>query len=603
LRQIVINQNYYTSSDNVAARAAIDAIQPSTPNGITITTQPASTTIPTGQSTTLSVVASGDAPLTYAWFRGTSGDTSTPVGTNSASFTTPTLTQTTSYWVRVSNAANPSGFNSVTATITVLQPAGITTSPASTSVSFGQSTTLDVQTTGSGTLTYQWYEGTSGVTTTPVGGNSASFNTPVLTAARTYWVRVSNAVNPAGVNSAAATVSVLPITPTYPAPAPPAALATDLFVDHFQRANSNDSDSADGGMSGSRASQLGVGSTYYEGHEGNGIAESIRISNGQLQLAVGQDTAETGLMHNFIGQDIVAAGGFSVEMNVVELHNTGDSSSERYVGFGVGLQAGEAATGGDLYSSDSFRSRADFFIDLDASGHLKVWNHGQLLEAIPVAVTRGTITAKFALDGFSTASTVTVAVYFNGQPLDIDTANESSTTRSFTWETDDTNYIGLSARTVGFASIDNLAIRKLPLTSNLALSYALAAGLSGADTSPDADSDRDGRSNFLEWVIGSNPAIADVGIAPLRTLVIDPAQGRYRFQVRRLASRAAFDLNYTVMVSTNLNQWFPVSATEVSAASPAPGSPGYETVELELPPAMVLGQNRLFVIMAANPGL
>ena len=83
----------------------------------TITTQPASQTINSGQTATLSVGATGTAPLSYQWYRGTVSDTTNPVGTNSASFTTPALTTTTSYWVRVSNTYGHA--DSSTATITV----------------------------------------------------------------------------------------------------------------------------------------------------------------------------------------------------------------------------------------------------------------------------------------------------------------------------------------------------------------------------------------------------------------------------------------------------------------------------------------------------
>lgn len=58
----------------------------------TITTQPQSQSIVENDQATLSVVAAGTAPLSYQWYRGTSGDTSNPVGTDSASFTTPALT-------------------------------------------------------------------------------------------------------------------------------------------------------------------------------------------------------------------------------------------------------------------------------------------------------------------------------------------------------------------------------------------------------------------------------------------------------------------------------------------------------------------------------
>ncbi|HYF37131.1 MAG TPA: hypothetical protein VD994_17660, partial [Prosthecobacter sp.] len=134
-------------------------IQVSVGTPAAIGTHPASTTINSGNTATLTVTATGSAPFTYQWYQGASGETTAPVGPNSASFTTPVLTATTSYWVRVTNNANPSGANSNAATVTVRQPAAISTHPASTSVDSGQSTTLTVVATGDPPLSYQWYQG------------------------------------------------------------------------------------------------------------------------------------------------------------------------------------------------------------------------------------------------------------------------------------------------------------------------------------------------------------------------------------------------------------------------------------------------------------
>jgi hypothetical protein len=82
-----------------------------------ISTPPASRAVKKGTTTTLGVIASGVAPLSYQWFKGTSGTTTTPVGTNSASFTTPKITAATTYWVRVTNSCGST--NSVTASITL----------------------------------------------------------------------------------------------------------------------------------------------------------------------------------------------------------------------------------------------------------------------------------------------------------------------------------------------------------------------------------------------------------------------------------------------------------------------------------------------------
>ncbi len=83
-----------------------------------ITTQPASQTIATGDPVVLSVTAVGTAPLGYQWYRGASGDTANrlPGGTG-ASFTTGSLTETTRFWVRVSNSCGAA--DSSTATVAV----------------------------------------------------------------------------------------------------------------------------------------------------------------------------------------------------------------------------------------------------------------------------------------------------------------------------------------------------------------------------------------------------------------------------------------------------------------------------------------------------
>ena len=70
-----------------------------------IITPPSGSLVVTGQTSVLSVLATGPAPLTYAWYRGASGDTTTPVGTNNSTLTTPAITANTSFWVRVSNGA------------------------------------------------------------------------------------------------------------------------------------------------------------------------------------------------------------------------------------------------------------------------------------------------------------------------------------------------------------------------------------------------------------------------------------------------------------------------------------------------------------------
>lgn len=107
-----------TAAANTAFRGVAFAPQSAAvPSAPAITAQPADRTISAGATATLTVTASGSAPLAYQWYAGASGDTATPVGDDEASFTTPALTATASYWVRVSNAVG--AVDSSTATITV----------------------------------------------------------------------------------------------------------------------------------------------------------------------------------------------------------------------------------------------------------------------------------------------------------------------------------------------------------------------------------------------------------------------------------------------------------------------------------------------------
>lgn len=180
-----------------------------------ITTHPVSKSITSGSSTTLSVTASG-SPLTYQWFQGSPTPTTPIAGATSATFTTPALTTNTNYLVRVTRGTtttttNTVSSNSTTATVSIITatPAAITTGPASVTIDGGESTTLSVSATGTSPLTYQWYQGNSGVTTNPVGNNQATFTpTPALAATTPFWVRVSNTANVAGANSGTATITV-----------------------------------------------------------------------------------------------------------------------------------------------------------------------------------------------------------------------------------------------------------------------------------------------------------------------------------------------------------------------------------------------------------
>lgn len=247
-----------------------------------IASQPASTNVTSGGSTTLSVVGSG-SPLTYQWFQGTPTSFTQISGATSASFTTPSLITPTSYFVRVTRGTNTTTTNTVNATSSVATvnivtavPSSITSGPEPVTLDRGESTTLSVTAAGTAPLTYQWYQGTSGVTTTPVGSNQATFTpSPALSTTTSYWVRVTNSANTSGANSSTATVTLRDLFQTWQNSLFTAPQLQDLAISGPQADPDGD------GISNENEYLFGLAPLVSD----PSISPSIRVNSGQLALS------------------------------------------------------------------------------------------------------------------------------------------------------------------------------------------------------------------------------------------------------------------------------------------------------------------------------
>jgi hypothetical protein len=177
---------------------AVDAVYGAcTAPGISVQPQASPTTIASGGSSQLSVTATGTSP-TYQWYVGSPGNTASPVGGGTTASIMVSPASTTSYWVRVSGAcAPPADSQGVTVTVTGCTPPGIGSQPqaAPSTITSGGSSQLSVTATGT-SPTYQWYVGSPGNTSSPVGGGTTAsiMVSPVSTTS--YWVRVSGACAP-----------------------------------------------------------------------------------------------------------------------------------------------------------------------------------------------------------------------------------------------------------------------------------------------------------------------------------------------------------------------------------------------------------------------
>ncbi|MCX8517485.1 MAG: DUF1566 domain-containing protein, partial [Rhodoferax sp.] len=152
-----------------------------------------------------SAVATGTWPLHYQWKKNGSAIS----GATASSYTTPVTTGADSgaaYSVTVSNSAGT--VTSSNATLTVNVVPSISIQPASQTVVAGQTASLGVVATGTGTLSYQWSKNGSAIS----GATASSYTTPATVLADSgtvFSVQVSNAIG--SVTSRTVSITVNPV--------------------------------------------------------------------------------------------------------------------------------------------------------------------------------------------------------------------------------------------------------------------------------------------------------------------------------------------------------------------------------------------------------
>ena len=188
---------------NASTTSSLVTLTVTTATAPTITTQPVSQTVASGNTATFTVAASGNGTLSYQWYNASGAIN----GATSASYTTGTAG---TYYVVVTNMVGTSmaSTTSSTATLTINSAPTITTQPSNQTVVLGNSATFSVAATGSGTLSYQWYIGSVGNGTAIAGATGATYTiaTTTSSSAGTYYVAVTNSVGTT--NSAAATLTL-----------------------------------------------------------------------------------------------------------------------------------------------------------------------------------------------------------------------------------------------------------------------------------------------------------------------------------------------------------------------------------------------------------
>jgi len=180
-----------------------------------ITTQPASMSVTTGNDAMFAVVAYGTEALSYQWrFNGTN-----IAGANNPVLRLPAVTGSNAgtYSVAVSNSAGNATSNSAILTVSASTPTAvapsIVTQPASVTANVGSTATLAVGVDGSGPLSFQWRRDGANI----AGATSAVLTFPAvaLPNAGSFSVVVSNSAGSVTSSNAVLDVSAAS-TPTAP---------------------------------------------------------------------------------------------------------------------------------------------------------------------------------------------------------------------------------------------------------------------------------------------------------------------------------------------------------------------------------------------------
>ncbi|MCA9240516.1 MAG: hypothetical protein KDA37_09965 [Planctomycetales bacterium] len=270
-----------------------------------------------------------------------------------------------------------------------------------------------------------------------------------------------------------------------------------LFQDTFNRDDSRNIDASLAGITDNTGSSLVADGVYTLPHldpaNDPGPQDSDAANGGgaqvlsqELRLAVGAGTSNAYINHNFINNEILAAGGFNVS---VDIPGYGGSARQNGGGFAIGMSQTEADSAGDAfntanpnmtgaYNPDPFGVTgqpvgpsivSDFWIGIRGNNSLAWGSSSGNVLGVPangLPAKTGSLSVDFALSDFNAGSPVSYRVFYNGV---------FQGAGSFTWSGTNENYIGLDGRSGEAVIFDNLTITTLPEPASMAL--ALLGGV------------------------------------------------------------------------------------------------------------------------------
>jgi len=200
---ITATTTYYVSINNGTCESSRTAVVATINSTLTAPTTSGSSSCGTG---VVNLTASGGTNGQYRWYDVAAGGTALTGEVNS-SYTTPSITATTTYYVSINNGTCESTRTSVVATIN-----SISTAPPAIGDSLCEPGVITLTASGGTNGQYRWYDVATGGTAL-TGEVNSSYTTPSITATTTYYVSINNGTCESNRTSVVATINTTSTAP------------------------------------------------------------------------------------------------------------------------------------------------------------------------------------------------------------------------------------------------------------------------------------------------------------------------------------------------------------------------------------------------------
>ncbi len=516
----------------------------------TFTTQPTSVSGSSATFTATATANSGSGAVTpaYQWYSTSTGIIS---GATSSSYTTSTAG---SYYVTATTDYGTTASNTVTLTSTTATAPTITTQPTTQTVVSGTSATFTVAATGSGTLSYQWYNASSAIS----GATSSSY--PTATAG-SYYVVVTNTVGTSTASTTSSTATLYVNTAPTITTQPISQSVNSGGTATFTVAATGNGTLSYQWYNASGAISSATGSSYTTGTAGsyyvivtntlNGTTTSTKSSTATLTI---NTAAAPTISTQPVSQTVNA--GSSVTFSVVASGN-GTLSYQWYFG---GAAISGATSPNYIISSATTANAGSYYVIVTntvgtSTGSTTSSTATLTVNAAPTITTQPAsqtvVLGNSATFTVAAAGSGTLSYQWYKGSVGSGTAISGATSASYTIATTTSSSAGSYYVTVtNSVGTTNSTAATLTLQEPFA---AFLANYSLTGTDPGTDSDGDGISNLVEFILGGNPTVPDVSILP--TVSYTASSGTtylvYSFYTVVNLGSVTFSVEY----STDLSTW------------------------------------------------